>query len=95
MAPHAQVARIPGMMLAIFAASTLAGCAATPLVDARIAQNTGAAEDIPDSISDSRGDDAECHVLRDTFLDAARVSVNIFWVSKLPIVFLQDENCPR
>jgi hypothetical protein len=95
MALNAQTARILGVTLLITAGSTLAGCASLPLTDSRSAQNTGTSKDIPDSISDTRPSANECHVLRDAFLDPARMSVNVFSLFGLPVVFIRDANCPQ
>lgn len=95
MAPNGKAARIFGVTLLITAASILAGCASTPLTGSRSAQNTGTSKDIPDSISATRPSADECHVLRDAFLDPARMSVNIFSLFGLPVVFIRDANCPR
>jgi hypothetical protein len=95
MALNAKAARILGVTLLITAASTLAGCASTPLTDSRSAQNTGTSKGIPDLISDTRPSADECHVLRDAFLDPARMSVNIFSLFGLPVVFIRDANCPQ
>jgi hypothetical protein len=75
------------------AASSLVGCASTPLTASRSVQSTGTSTDIPDSISDTRTSADECHVLRDAFLDPARLSVNIFSFFGLPVVFIRDANC--
>jgi hypothetical protein len=95
MAQNAKAARILGATLLITAASTLAGCASTPLTDSRSAQNTGTSKGIPDLISDTRASADECHVLRDAFLDPAHMSVNIFSLFGLPVVFIRDANCPQ
>jgi len=81
--------------LVITAASTLAGCASTSLTDSMSAQNIGISKDMPDSASDSRSIADACHVLRDAFLDPARMSVNIFSLFGLPVVFVRDANCPQ
>jgi hypothetical protein len=92
---NAKVIRILGVALLITAASTLAGCASTSLTDSRsAAQNTGTSKDMPDSISDTRPSTDECHVLRDAFLDPARMSVNIISLFGLPVPFIRDANCP-
>jgi hypothetical protein len=79
----------------ITAASSLAGCASTSLTDPRRAQNTGNFKEMTDSISDARPSADECHILRDAFLDPARVSVNIFSLFGLPVVYVRDANCPK
>jgi len=94
MALNAKAARILGGTLLITAASTLTACASTPLADSRSVQNTGTSRDIAGSISDTRPSADECHVLRDAFLDPARISVNIFSLFELPVVFIRDANCP-
>jgi hypothetical protein len=95
MALNVKAARILGVTFLITAASTLAGCASTSLTDSRSAQNTGTSKDIPDSISDAGPSADECHVLRDAFLDPARMSVNIFSLFGLPVVFIRDANRPQ
>jgi hypothetical protein len=95
MALNAKAARILGVTMSIAAASTVAGCASTPLTDSRSAQNTGTSKNIPDSTSETRLSADECHILRDAFLDPARMSVNIFSLFGLPVVFIRDANCPQ
>jgi hypothetical protein len=94
MALNAKASRFIGVTLMV-TASTLGGCASTPLSDSRSAQNTGTSKDISDSISDTRPSADECHVLRDAFLDPARMSVSIFSLFGLPVVFIRDANCLR
>jgi hypothetical protein len=92
MALNAKSARILGGTLLITAASTLAGCASMPLADSRSAENAGTSKDIDGSISDSRPIADVCHVLRDALLDPASISVNIFSLLGLPIVFIETAN---
>jgi hypothetical protein len=92
MAPNAKSAWILGGTLLITAASTLAGCASMPSVDSRTAENAGPSKDIDGSISDSRPIPDACHVLRDALLDPARISVSIFSLFGLPIVFVGTAN---
>jgi hypothetical protein len=92
MALNAKAARILGGTLLITAASTLAGCASMPLADSRSAENAGTSKDIDGSISDSRPIADVCHVLRDALLDPASISVNIFSLLGLPIVFIETAN---
>jgi hypothetical protein len=80
---------ILGGTLLITAASTLAGCASTPLTDSRSAENAGPSKDIDGSISDSRPNANVCHVLRDALVDPAGISVNIFTLFGLPVVFIR------
>ena len=93
MALNSKAARVLGGTLLITVAWTVAGCASTPLVDSGSAQNAGTPKDMAGSISDTRPSAGECHVLRDAFLDPARVSVNIFSLFGLPVVFIRDANC--
>jgi hypothetical protein len=72
----------------ITAASTVAGCASMPLTDSRSAENAGPSKDIDGSISDSRPANV-CHVLRDALIDPAGISVNIFTLFGLPVVFIR------
>jgi hypothetical protein len=92
---NTKAARILGVALLITAALTLAGCASTAFTDSRTTQNNGISEDMPDSKSDNRPGADECHVLRDAFLDPARMSVNIFSLFGLPVVFIRDANCAQ
>jgi hypothetical protein len=92
---NTKAARILGVTLLSTAASTLAGCASTSFTDSRSAQDTGISKDMPDSKSDTRPSADEWHVLRDAFLDPARMSVNIFSLFGLPVVFIRDANCPQ
>ena len=78
-----------GGTLFITAASTLAGCASMPLTDSRSAENAGPSKDIDGSISDSRPNADVCHVLRDALIDPAGISVNIFTLFGLPVVFIR------
>jgi len=87
--------RILPLTLLITAASTLAGCASTPLTESRSAQNTGTSQDISDSIVETRPSADDCRVWRDAFLDPARVSVNIFSLFGLPVMLVRDANCPQ
>jgi hypothetical protein len=80
---------ILGGTLLITAASTLGGCASMPLTDSRSAENTGPSKDIDDSISDSRPNADVRHVLRDALIDPAGISVNIFTLFGLPVVFIR------
>jgi hypothetical protein len=57
--------------------------------------NTGIAKDMPHATADTRPSADECHVLRDAFLDPARMSVNFFALFGLPVVFIRDANCPQ
>ncbi len=96
MAPNAKAARILGVTLLTTVALTLTGCASTPLeADSRNAENSGTSKDIPESLSDTRPSANECHVLRDALLDPAGMSVNIFSLFGLPVVFVRDANCPQ
>jgi hypothetical protein len=95
MAMNSVAAWILGATLSITAASILAACASTSLIDSRSARKTATSKDIPDSISAARASTDECHVLRDAFLDPARMSVNIFSLFGLPVVFIRHANCPQ
>jgi|SRR5450631_2045814 len=92
MAPNAKSAWILGGRLLITAASTLAGCASIPLADSRTAENAGPSKDIDGSISDSRPIADVCHVVRNALLDPAGISVSIFSLFGLPIVFIGTAN---
>jgi hypothetical protein len=92
MALNAKSACILGGTLLITAASTLAGCASMPLADSRSAENAGTSKGIDGSISDSRPIADVCHVLRDALLDPASITVNIFSLFGLPIVFIGTTN---
>jgi hypothetical protein len=94
MALNAKAARIFGGTLLITTALTLAGCASMPSAGSRSPQNTGSSRVIDGSMSDSRPNADGCHVWRDVLLDPARVSVNIFSLFGLPVVFFRDANCP-
>src|SRR5271154_3680588 len=83
---------ILGGTLLITAASTLASCASIPLADSRTAENAGPSKDIDGSISDSRPIPDARHVLRDALVDPARISVSIFSLFGLPIVFIGTAN---
>jgi hypothetical protein len=93
MALNATAARILGGTLLLTTASTLAGCASVPVAESRSAQNIGLSKDLDGSMSDSRPTADICHVWRDVLLDPSSVSVNIFSVFGLPVVFLRDANC--
>ena len=77
----------------ITAASTLAGCASTPLADSRSDNKAGISKDFDDSISDSRPNANACHVLRNALVDLndAGISVNYFLLFGLP-VFIRNAN---
>jgi hypothetical protein len=81
-------------MLLIAAASTIAGCASMPLADSKSAENAGAYQDTDGSIGDIRSNANVCHVVRDALLDPGRISVNVFSLFGLPVVFFRDANCP-
>jgi hypothetical protein len=91
MALKAKAAWFLAGTLLITAASTLAGCASTPLADPRSAEKAGTSKDIDGSISDSRPN--ACHVLRNTLVDLndAGISVNYFLLFGLP-VFIRTAN---
>jgi hypothetical protein len=91
MALNAKATWILAGTLLITAASTLAGCASTPLADQRSAEKAGTSKDIDGSISDSRRN--VCHVLRNALVDIndAGVSINYFLLFGLP-VFIQTAN---
>jgi hypothetical protein len=95
MALNAKAATIFFATLLLTAASTLAGCASTSSADSRSAHNTSTSNAIPDSMSDNQPSADDCHVFRDVFLDPARMSVNIFSLFGLPIVFIRDANCSQ
>jgi hypothetical protein len=80
---------ILGGTFLITAASTVAGCASMPLTDSRSAENAGPSKDIDGSLSDSRPNANVCHVLRDALMDPAGISVNIFTLFGLPVVFIR------
>jgi hypothetical protein len=92
MALNGKSAWILGGTLLIAAASTLAGCASTPLTDSRSAESAGPSKDTYDSISDTRPNANVCHVLWDALVDPAGISVNIFSLFGLPIVFIRTAN---
>jgi hypothetical protein len=77
---NAKTAWILTGTLLITAASTLAGCASTPLADSRSAEKAGTSKDIDGSINDSGPNANVCHVLRDTLVDLndAGITFNIF-----------------
>jgi hypothetical protein len=89
MAPNKTSAWILGGTLLITAASTLAGCASMPLADSKSAEKAGPSKDIDGSISDSRPNADVSHVLRDALTDPASVSVSIFSLFGLPLVFIE------
>jgi hypothetical protein len=93
MALNAKSAWILGGSLLITAASTLAGCASTPLADSRSAAKADASKEIDGSISDGRPNADVCHTLRDALVDLndAGISVNIFSLFGLP-VFIRTAN---
>ena len=80
MALNAKAAWILAGTLLITAASTLAGCASTPLADPRSAEKAGTSKDIDGSISESRPNADVCRVLRNAMVDLndAGISFNIF-----------------
>jgi hypothetical protein len=88
MALNAKSRWILGGTLLIIAASTLAGCASTPLADSRSAEKAGTSKDVDSSIGDSRPNVNVCHVLRDALLDLndAGISVNIFSLFGWPVI---------
>ena len=88
MAPNAKSAWILGGTLLITAASTLAGCASMPLADSRTAENAGPSKDIDGSKGESRPSAEACHVVRDALLDPGRISVSVFSLFGLPVVFV-------
>jgi hypothetical protein len=92
MALNAKSAWILGGTLLITAASTLAGCASMPLTDSRSAESAGPSKDTDGSISDSRPNADVCHVLRDALVDPAGISVSIFSLFGLPVVFIRTAN---
>ncbi len=92
---HATAARFLCGTVLITAASTLAGCSSMPFVDSRNAESTGTIRDVDGATSDSRPHADGCHVLRDALLDPARISVNVFSLFGLPVVFMRDANCPQ
>jgi hypothetical protein len=94
MALNAKAARILGRTLLITAATILAGCASMPPVDSRSAQNTVTSKGVDGSISDSQPNADVCHFWQDVLADPARISVNIFSLFGLPVMFIRDANCP-
>jgi hypothetical protein len=93
MALNAKGAWIVAGTLLITAASTIAGCASTPLADSRSPEKAGTSKDIDGSISDSRPNANVCHVLRNALVDLndAGISVNYFLLFGLP-VFIRTAN---
>ena len=93
MALSAKSAWILGGTLLITAASTLAGCASTPLTDSRSTEKADTSKDIDGSMSDSRPNADVRHVLRDALVDLndAGISLNYFLLFGLP-VFLRTAN---
>jgi hypothetical protein len=89
---NAKSAWVLGGTLLITAASTLAGCASLPLTESRSAENAGPSHDIDGFKSDSRPNAEVCQVLRDALVDPARISVNIFSLFGLPVVFIRTAN---
>ena len=87
MALSAKSARILGGTLLITAASTLAGCASTPLADSRSAEKAGTSKYIDGSMSDSRPNADVRNVLRDALVDLndAGISLNYFLLFGLPV----------
>jgi hypothetical protein len=77
----------------ITAASTLAGCASTPLADSGSDKKAGISKDIDGSISDSRPNANACRVLRNALVDLndAGISVDYFLLFGLP-VFIRTAN---
>jgi len=84
---------ILGGMLLISAASTLAGCASTPLADSRSAEKAGPSQAIDGAINQSQPEHDVWHVLRSAMvgLNDADISVNYFLLFGLP-VFIRTAN---
>jgi hypothetical protein len=72
----------------ITAASTLAGCASTPLAESKSDEKAGISKDFDGSIGNSPPNANVCQVLRNALVDLrdAGISVNYFLLFGLPVL---------
>jgi hypothetical protein len=92
MALNSKPAWILGGALLIAATSTLGGCISAPLADSTSAKYAGTADNTDGSTSGGRPIANVFHVLRDALADPASVSVSVFTLFGLPIVFIGNAN---